>query len=296
MNGGCSEELDAYEPEDVGVPTEPYDTVSGAGDSKHDSSFDVSSSAVPPPKISRRSVQKRVVTVPVSEAKGAGEGAPPPDSWTWRKYGQKPIKGSPFPRGYYRCSSSKGCPARKQVERSRLDPTTIVVTYSFDHNHTTPLPKSNQHHHKDAAVTVAVGAGATFEPVKEPPPFPPESLTQSGTPDSGERDEKISDLATEESAFVTHVSSGGFPWVLAEVCSAVSTSPSADNSHELLYGSVFFAGTAETTLPEVDLEEAAVGGEECEEDSLFAGLEELPEYSMVLRRGLASASWMGTTG
>ncbi|ERN05012.1 hypothetical protein AMTRI_Chr01g109490 [Amborella trichopoda] len=62
----------------------------------------------------------------------------PSDMWAWRKYGQKPIKGSPYPRGYYRCSSSKGCSARKQVERSRSDPGVFVITYTSEHNH--PLP------------------------------------------------------------------------------------------------------------------------------------------------------------
>lgn len=41
-------------------------------------------------------------------------------------------------RGYYRCSSSKACPARKQVERSRTDPNMLVITYTSDHNHPWP--------------------------------------------------------------------------------------------------------------------------------------------------------------
>ncbi|KAJ1416139.1 WRKY domain [Sesbania bispinosa] len=57
------------------------------------------------------------------------------DPWAWRKYGQKPIKGSPYPRSYYRCSSSKGCSARKQVERSHTDPQVFIVTYTAEHTH-----------------------------------------------------------------------------------------------------------------------------------------------------------------
>ncbi|XP_068667023.1 WRKY transcription factor 22-like [Aristolochia californica] len=79
----------------------------------------------------RKNQQKRVVCEVPAEGLSS-------DMWAWRKYGQKPIKGSPHPRGYYRCSSSKGCFARKQVERSRTDPTMFVITYTAEHNH--PLP------------------------------------------------------------------------------------------------------------------------------------------------------------
>ncbi|KAJ8479711.1 hypothetical protein OPV22_023438 [Ensete ventricosum] len=65
------------------------------------------------------------------------------DVWAWRKYGQKPIKGSPYPRGYYRCSSSKGCLARKQVERSRADSAVFIITYTAEHNHPAPTHRNS---------------------------------------------------------------------------------------------------------------------------------------------------------
>ncbi|KAL3646339.1 WRKY transcription factor [Castilleja foliolosa] len=75
---------------------------------------------------------KRVIMVPAISMKMADI---PPDDYSWRKYGQKPIKGFPYPRGYYKCSSLKGCPARKHVERDANDPTMLIVTYEGEHNH-----------------------------------------------------------------------------------------------------------------------------------------------------------------
>ncbi|XP_020575308.1 probable WRKY transcription factor 27 [Phalaenopsis equestris] len=89
------------------------------------------------------------------------------DLWSWRKYGQKPIKGSPFPRGYYRCSSSKGCLARKQVERSRTDQGMFVITYTGEHNHPLPTHRNSlagSTRQKFQAGGTEVGGGIPPEP------------------------------------------------------------------------------------------------------------------------------------
>ncbi|KAJ6955865.1 hypothetical protein NC652_007083 [Populus alba x Populus x berolinensis] len=87
----------------------------------------------------RKVVEKTVVRVRIGKNAGKlkNEG-PPSDFWSWRKYGQKPIKGSPHPRGYYRCSTSKGCSAKKQVERCRTDASVLIITYTSNHNHPGP--------------------------------------------------------------------------------------------------------------------------------------------------------------
>ncbi|XP_062226642.1 WRKY transcription factor WRKY51-like [Phragmites australis] len=91
----------------------------------------------------RKNRVKRTVRVPAISSKIADI---PPDEYSWRKYGQKPIKGSPYPRGYYKCSTVRGCPARKHVERATDDPAMLVVTYEGEHRHTpgavapSPLP------------------------------------------------------------------------------------------------------------------------------------------------------------
>ncbi|XP_020091294.1 WRKY transcription factor WRKY51-like isoform X2 [Ananas comosus] len=76
---------------------------------------------------------KRTIRVPAISSKVADI---PPDEYSWRKYGQKPIKGSPYPRGYYKCSTLRGCPARKHVERAPDDPAMLIVTYEGEHRHT----------------------------------------------------------------------------------------------------------------------------------------------------------------
>ncbi|MFQ6643077.1 hypothetical protein Gotur_017126 [Gossypium turneri] len=83
---------------------------------------------------------KKVIRVPAISSKIADI---PPDEYSWRKYGQKPIKCSPFPRGYYKCSSVRGCPARKHVERAPDDPSMLILTYEGEHRHTQPAKQEN---------------------------------------------------------------------------------------------------------------------------------------------------------
>nr|QIN97401.1 WRKY64 transcription factor [Isatis tinctoria] len=87
-------------------------------------------------KKSKKNQQKRVVEQVKEENLLS-------DAWAWRKYGQKPIKGSPYPRSYYRCSSSKGCLARKQVERNPENPEKFTITYTNEHNHELPTRRNS---------------------------------------------------------------------------------------------------------------------------------------------------------
>ncbi|EAZ22955.1 hypothetical protein OsJ_06646 [Oryza sativa Japonica Group] len=89
----------------------------------------------PPPMQKASWRARRRIRVPAISSRNADI---PADDYSWRKYGQKPIKGSPYPRGYYKCSTVRGCPARKHVERDPGEPAMLIVTYDGDHRHGEP--------------------------------------------------------------------------------------------------------------------------------------------------------------
>ncbi|PHU18319.1 putative WRKY transcription factor 23 [Capsicum chinense] len=60
------------------------------------------------------------------------------DGYKWRKYGQKAVKNSPFPRSYYRCTTTS-CGVKKRVERSIQDTSIVVTTYEGTHTHPCPV-------------------------------------------------------------------------------------------------------------------------------------------------------------
>nr|GME11787.1 probable WRKY transcription factor 65 isoform X2 [Ipomoea batatas]GME14515.1 probable WRKY transcription factor 65 isoform X2 [Ipomoea batatas] len=170
----------------------------------------------------RKSAQKRVTSVTINDGEIS---IPPADSWAWRKYGQKPIKGSPHP-------SSKVCPARKQVEKSRADPNVLLVTYFCEHNHSRPAARNAAVMAPDAAVS-------------------DESKRQTATSDHSSQSEGDSE---------------------ERVAAKCHESPlAAGNDADWLLN--FEPATSFAILDRV------------EDESLFADLGELPEFSRGFRRG-----------
>ncbi|KAI7733194.1 hypothetical protein M8C21_022346 [Ambrosia artemisiifolia] len=55
------------------------------------------------------------------------------DGYNWRKYGQKQVKGSEYPRSYYKCTHPN-CTVKKKVERSFEGHITEII-YKGAHNH-----------------------------------------------------------------------------------------------------------------------------------------------------------------
>ena len=60
------------------------------------------------------------------------------DGYNWRKYGQKQVKGSEYPRSYYKCTHPT-CQVKKKVERSHDGQITEII-YKGAHNHPKPQP------------------------------------------------------------------------------------------------------------------------------------------------------------
>ncbi|XP_010516529.1 PREDICTED: probable WRKY transcription factor 69 isoform X1 [Camelina sativa] len=220
----------------------------------------------PTPKKSRRNVEKRVVSVPIADVEGSksrGEVYPPSDSWAWRKYGQKPIKGSPYPRGYYRCSSSKGCPARKQVERSRVDPSKLMITYACDHNHPFPSSAANNksHHHRSSVVLKTAKKEEEYEEEEE--------------------EEELTVAAAEEPPVGLDLSHVDSPLLLGGCYSEIG-------EFGWFYdASISSSSGGSSNFLDVTLERGFSVSRE-EDESLFGDLGDLPDCASVFRRGTVS--------
>lgn len=107
----------------------------------------VASSASLPIKIDFGKMQPSQGSVGVQAAPSEQKEPNPPftaeksseDGYNWRKYGQKHVKGSEFPRSYYKCTHPN-CQVKKQLERS-LDGKVTEIIYKGRHEHPKPQPR-----------------------------------------------------------------------------------------------------------------------------------------------------------
>lgn len=175
-----------------------------------------------------------------------------------------------FIRGYYRCSSSRGCPARKQVERSRDDPTMLVITYSCEHNHPWPAPRNSHHHHnnnnhQNAAATAADDAPSKPEMEISTPDPEPEQVLEPEAEAEPEPTDKPTSVKVEPSLMPADDEFGWFTG-MDTMTSSLLESPLFDSK-----------------MVGADTDMALFFPMREEDDSLFADLGELPECSVVLR-------------
>lgn len=80
---------------------------------------------------------------PIHTSQNDSRGSAPPsiladDGYNWRKYGQKHVKGSEFPRSYYKCTHPN-CEVKKLFERSHDGKITEII-YKGTHEHPKPQP------------------------------------------------------------------------------------------------------------------------------------------------------------
>ncbi|XP_042409835.1 WRKY transcription factor 55-like [Zingiber officinale] len=122
------------------------------------------------PRSSKKSCRHEGISIELVPAQPNMEN-PPDDGYTWKKYGQKEILNSRFPRSYYHCTHKHhhGCKAKKKVQRLDDYPSTLEVTYCGAHTCRTSLtpiliPNDNNNN-DDSQLGGHLGAQAAVQKV-----------------------------------------------------------------------------------------------------------------------------------
>ncbi|ONK61773.1 uncharacterized protein A4U43_C08F33440 [Asparagus officinalis] len=104
------------------------------------------------------------------------------DGYSWRKYGQKGIHRSKFPRCYFRCTHKhdQGCKATRQVQQSEEDPSLFIITYFGEHTCKHPIDFASTRVEEENPCIISFASDAKFDANLKQPKIPPLSPEHSG--------------------------------------------------------------------------------------------------------------------
>ncbi|XP_066351558.1 transcription factor WRKY19-like [Miscanthus floridulus] len=116
--------------------------------------------------------------------------APHNDGHQWRKYGEKKINNTNFPRYYYRCTykDNMNCPATKQVQqKDHSDPPLYAVTYYNEHSCNSaflPLSPSEFQLQTSSGKAVSICFDSSSGAAPQEPPAAATNASGGGSPSS----------------------------------------------------------------------------------------------------------------
>ncbi|KAL3524070.1 hypothetical protein ACH5RR_016904 [Cinchona calisaya] len=128
------------------------------------------------------------------------------DGFAWRKYGQKEILNTIFPRCYFRCTHKydQSCKANKQVQRIKEDPPLYQTTYFGHHTCQGPPMRapqiiSDSDHMTDSSCLLSFEAKP---PTKQGPYFPNNHSAMMISTQELKKDETQSDASDNKSCLL----------------------------------------------------------------------------------------------